>query len=107
MTARALVFLKIMLASVDNIPNYMLKIDRMLIISFIFCLFASCTKGGSPTPPATPPNPCIYNGVDTCALAAKTINATINLAQTYQTIHSFGASDCWGIKYVGKNWPDA
>lgn len=23
----------------------------------------------------------------------------------HQTIHSFGASDCWRVQYVGKNWP--
>ena len=22
-----------------------------------------------------------------------------------QTIHSFGASDCWRTQYIGKNWP--
>jgi O-glycosyl hydrolase len=76
--------------------------DRMPIVSLIFYLFASCAKGAPPQPP---PNPCIYYGVDTCA-ANKTIKATLNLNQTYQTIHSFGASDCWGIKYIGKNWPD-
>ena len=26
-------------------------------------------------------------------------------AQTYQTIHNFGASDCWSGQFVG-NWPD-
>lgn len=24
---------------------------------------------------------------------------------TRQTIHSFGASDCWRVQYIGKNWP--
>lgn len=60
-----------------------------------------CTKGGAPIPPS---NPCIYNGVDTCA-ANVTLNATINLGSQKQTIHSFGASDCWSIKFIGKNWP--
>lgn len=23
----------------------------------------------------------------------------------YQTMHSFGASDCWRTQYIGKNWP--
>lgn len=25
--------------------------------------------------------------------------------EIHQTIHSFGASDCWRTKYIGKNWP--
>ncbi len=65
----------------------------------------SCSKGGAPTPPPPPPNPCIVAGVDTCTVAALTRTATINLAADKQTIHSFGASDCWMIKFVGKNWP--
>lgn len=82
-------------------------IDKMMIVSLIFILLISCNKGGPPLPPPTPQNPCIYNGVDTCAIATKAIKATVDLNQTFQTIHSFGASDCWGIKYIGKNWPDA
>ena len=27
------------------------------------------------------------------------------LASPRQTIHIFGASDCWRVKYIGKNWP--
>lgn len=29
----------------------------------------------------------------------------LDLDKTYQTIHSFGASDCWSIAMVGKNYP--
>jgi O-glycosyl hydrolase len=76
----------------------------MIVVLVVFLLF-SCSKGGAPTPPPQPANPCIYNGVDTCAMA-KAIKANIDLGQTFQTIHSFGASDCWTIKYIGKNWPD-
>lgn len=67
------------------------------------CLLA-CNKGGPPTPPPFPVNPCMYNGVDTC-VANAALNATINLTAEKQTIHSFGASDCWGVKFIGKNWP--
>lgn len=28
-----------------------------------------------------------------------------NFASPRQTIHSFGASDCWRVQYIGKNWP--
>ncbi|UFH57163.1 glycoside hydrolase [Spirosoma sp. KNUC1025] len=31
--------------------------------------------------------------------------ATINLQEEFQTIHSFGASDCWSAKFIGK-WTD-
>lgn len=36
---------------------------------------------------------------------ATALEAVINLNEQHQIIHSFGASDCWGIKFVGKNWP--
>nr|WP_319400754.1 glycoside hydrolase [uncultured Carboxylicivirga sp.] len=31
----------------------------------------------------------------------------VDTNQTYQTMHSFGASDAWRCEYVGTNWPDA
>jgi O-glycosyl hydrolase len=79
--------------------------NKMLVVLVTFLLVA-CGKGGAPAPPPQPSNPCLVNGIDTCA-ASKVIKATINLNQAYQTIHSFGASDCWTIKYIGKNWPVA
>jgi len=36
---------------------------------------------------------------------SETLYAVVNTNQEKQTIHSFGASDCWGIKFIGKNWP--
>ena len=75
-------------------------------VGLILYLTVSCGKGGAPAPPPQPSNPCIVNGVDTCA-ASKGIKVSINLSQAFQTIHSFGASDCWTIKYIGKNWPEA
>ncbi|MGN0232585.1 MAG: glycoside hydrolase [Muribaculaceae bacterium] len=30
----------------------------------------------------------------------------IKSGEVHQTIHSFGASDCWRTQYVGKNWPE-
>lgn len=30
----------------------------------------------------------------------------IDPAKTYQTMHSFGASDAWRTQHVGLNWPD-
>ncbi|MVM33750.1 hypothetical protein GO755_27175 [Spirosoma sp. HMF4905] len=32
-------------------------------------------------------------------------SVTINLREEFQTIHSFGASDCWSAKFIGK-WHD-
>jgi O-glycosyl hydrolase len=84
----------------------MFKIQNKMIIVFVSLFLASCSKGGAPAPSPQPLNPCIVNGIDTCA-ASKVIKVSINLSQSYQTIHSFGASDCWTIKYIGKNWPDA
>ncbi len=31
----------------------------------------------------------------------------LDLDKTYQTIHSFGASDCWSIAMVGKYYPES
>jgi O-Glycosyl hydrolase family 30 len=79
---------------------------KLLFINIVVALtLFSCKKGGAPAPPVQPPNPCIVAGVDTCAIAASVRTATINLTAEKQIIHSFGASDCWGLKFVGKNWP--
>jgi O-glycosyl hydrolase len=65
----------------------------------------SCGKKGSSDPvPPPPPSPCVYLGVDTCQQKTKTV-ITVNLNDVKQTIHSFGASDCWTAKYIGK-WAD-
>jgi O-glycosyl hydrolase len=84
----------------------MYKTAIKMIPGLILFFMISCSKGAAPAPPLQPLDPCIVNGIDTCA-ASKAIKVSINLNQTYQTIHSFGASDCWTIKYIGKNWPDA
>ena len=78
------------------------RINSAAIMLGIVSVFAACAKK---MPPPVPPNPCIRNGVDTCRLQSITLNATINLNGNKQTIHSFGASDCWGGKFFGKNWP--
>lgn len=84
----------------------MFKIAYTMIVGLVIFLLVACSKGGAPAPPLQPLNPCLVNGVDTCA-ASNVIKVSINLNQAYQTIHSFGASDCWSIKYIGKNWPEA
>lgn len=77
-----------------------------MLVGLVIFLMVACSKGGAPAPPLQPTNPCLVNGVDTCA-ASKGIKVSIDLSRAYQTIHSFGASDCWSIKYIGKNWPEA
>ncbi|HYH55529.1 MAG TPA: glycoside hydrolase, partial [Anseongella sp.] len=45
------------------------------------------------------------NGPDTLKGNEKPLALTIRLEDTRQTIHSFGASDCWTAKFIGK-WAD-
>lgn len=76
-----------------------LKYLNVLLINLLLGFFTSCQDVKIPS------NPCIFNGRDTCAIAQNNVVATISLNEEFQTIDNFGASDCWGIKYVGKNWP--
>jgi hypothetical protein len=83
----------------------MLRIlHHRLITLFGIAGMASCAvlcnkKEGDPGPE---PNQCMYLGQDTCQQPVKTTIA-INLGSEKQTIHSFGASDCWTTKFFG-NW---
>ena len=65
-------------------------------------LFQLCLSGCSKP---DEPNPCLVNGVDTCN-SISDLKAFISIDEEYQVMHSFGASDCWSIKYIGKNWPE-
>jgi O-glycosyl hydrolase len=88
-----------------SILNMYKFFHKMMLVNLVFFLLISCGKGGAPTPPPPlPPDPCIYNSVDTCKLNAKT-KISINLSDEKQTIHSFGASDGWTAKFIGK-WAD-
>lgn len=80
----------------------MVKKYIFLVMVFFIGIIYSCNKKNGPAPP--PPNPCFYNGIDTC-LANAPLKLTINLADEKQTIHSFGASDGWTAKFIGK-WAD-
>ncbi len=87
--------------------NYTNKLTMHLITKFLFLFSLTsiycCTD---PAPPVKPVNPCLKNGVDTCVVATKVDQTiSVDLNTTHQTIHSFGASDCWHIKMIGKNWP--
>ena len=65
-------------------------------------LFQICLSGCSKP---EHPDPCLVNGVDTC-IPISYHKAFVSIDEEYQVMHSFGASDCWSIKYIGKNWPD-
>jgi O-glycosyl hydrolase len=70
-----------------------------LVLPFLFQLCLSgCSKPEQPSP-------CLVNGVDTCN-SISDLKAFISIDEEYQVMHSFGASDCWSIKYIGKNWPE-
>jgi len=77
---------------------------------FIFQLFFAslALTQCSDEPPARPeddaPPDCIFLGVDTCKQKEPGI-LQVDLGSTRQTIHSFGASDCWTAKFIGK-WTD-
>ena len=76
--------------------------SRQSMINILFAILSltlSCKKGSSSSsfPPA---NPCLVNGIDTCQQKAA---LQVNLSNTHQTIHSFGASDSWSAKFAG-NW---
>ncbi|RPE05483.1 hypothetical protein EGT74_24165 [Chitinophaga lutea] len=75
---------------------------KMNMTTLTMIVLMACVKNSGP---ARTENPCIVNGRDTCAVS-KALTATIDLAAEKQTMHSFGASDCWGIKFIGKNWPE-
>jgi O-glycosyl hydrolase len=76
----------------------------VMILQLLCIVLLACSKNGPPVKPPSPADPCILNGTDTCAAnAARTVS--FRLTEENQTIHSFGASDCWGIKFIGKNWP--
>ncbi|MGN6507827.1 MAG: glycoside hydrolase [Chitinophaga sp.] len=72
---------------------------KTLSIIGIAFLAAFCGKGSSPDP-GPGGSACMYLGVDTCKEKAAQ-KVTIQLQNTKQTIHSFGASDCWTTKYIG------
>jgi O-glycosyl hydrolase len=64
--------------------------NYLTLLLFTALLFLSCTHIGG-TLPRTP------------LPASGTVR--INLNEAFQTIHSFGASDCWSAKFIG-TWAD-
>ncbi len=89
------------MVSIHKIPRLKsLYIGGILLIA-IACY--QCGKSASSLPP--PSTTCFYNGVDTFKQKQAKLSLTIDLKTTYQTIHSFGASDGWTCKFIGK-WAD-
>jgi hypothetical protein len=87
-----------------NLYDQLNKKFPVMILQLLCVILFACSKNGPPVKPPSPADPCIVNDIDTCAAnLARTVS--ISLSQENQIIHSFGASDCWGIKFVGKNWP--
>jgi len=76
-------------------------LSLLLITTSASCAVLCNKKNGSDPPPT---NKCIYLGVDTCNQSNKT-TITLDVNSEQQTIHSFGASDCWTTKFFGK-WAD-
>lgn len=79
---------------------------ELVAIVFLFvaaATFFQCSKDEQ-LQPANQPSPCMFLGVDTCAQQEPDM-LVVDLSATKQTIHSFGASDCWTAKFIGK-WGD-
>ncbi|HEY4207012.1 MAG TPA: glycoside hydrolase [Puia sp.] len=68
-------------------------------------LVGECKKSGQALPPPDDGQSCFYNGVDTCNQKPAKLTLTVDLSKMQQTIHSFGASDGWTCKFIGK-WAD-
>ncbi|HEY4109112.1 glycoside hydrolase [Puia sp.] len=81
---------------------------RSILISLLalpaILLSGECKKSAQPAP-AGGGNSCVFNGVDTCNKATPPLSLTVDLNSVQQTIHSFGASDGWTCKFIGK-WAD-
>jgi O-glycosyl hydrolase len=77
----------------------MLSLLRIIFLFFPFLAFMQCGESEIKGP-SKASDPCFKNGVDTCKALSVTID--INLNDEKQTIESFGASDCWTTKFIGK-----
>lgn len=71
----------------------------LILLGTALLSFTECKKSDF-TGPSSAPDPCFKNGIDTCKVSKVTLD--INLNDEKQTIESFGASDCWTTKFIGK-----
>jgi len=76
-----------------------------IVLALPLAALVECKKSGQALPPPDDGKSCFYNGVDTCNKAQAKLTLTVDLSKTQQTIHSFGASDGWTCKFIGK-WAD-
>ncbi|WP_431215396.1 glycoside hydrolase [Puia sp. P3] len=75
-------------------------------LAFPVALLAlECKKKDPALPPPDNGKSCFYNGVDTCNNKPVRLGLTVDMGSVQQTIHSFGASDGWTCKFIGK-WAD-
>ena len=85
------------------------KTDWMIwaAVGCVLCLwvYVGCKGSSSGVLPPDAGTTCYYNGVDTCNVKNGKRILTVNPAQVYQTMHSFGASDGWTTKFIG-TWAD-
>lgn len=75
-----------------------------LFILLLLITSSQCNDASSVLPPDSDSG-CVVNGVDTCRQKTKKRVLIVRLNDVHQTIHSFGASDCWTTKFIGK-WTD-
>lgn len=47
----------------------------------------------------------VFLGTGVLTQAQTPVSIVFDGHKKQQTIHSFGASDCWRVQYLGKNWP--
>lgn len=74
-----------------------MKKFQLIILILLSITFLSCNDDVTPTiAPSKPTIPSEEKG-----------NVVINLNQTYQTIESFAASDCWASNYIGTYWSES
>jgi len=75
-----------------------------LSLGFITIFVSCCDKNGEPEE-----RPKEVEMADSLVLlpdAAEKYHVVINPEIKFQTVDNFGASDCWGVQYVGK-WPSS
>lgn len=81
------------------------SVPAFILFTLSLCVACGCGEEEEQPRADNESSPCIFLGVDTCQQNEKN-RLVIDLQTTRQTIHSFGASDCWTAKFIG-TWADA
>lgn len=74
---------------------------RYILFACLFITAFSCNNNPTPTIGAG------SGDDDDDGTTGETENVVINISQTYQTIESFAASDCWMPNYIGTYWTES